>query len=193
MRVLIAGSTGGVGRAVASACRASGHDVVTLDHADFEAGDWASRLKSFAPLDGFAFCAGVCPVKPVALTDDALFAETMRVNCGLFFSLMREIVANKLFSPSLFRVAAVSSVSATEGWPGGSAYCASKGALSALCRALEAELRAKNIRVHAFEPRHIKTRMFDTCAGRMGVPDSSARPPEDFAKDVLRFLEGGDK
>ncbi len=191
MRVLLAGSTGGVGRAVASACRARGHDVVALDRADLGAGEWVSHLKAAAPLDGFAFCAGVCPVKPVALTRDALFAETLRVNCGLFMSLMREIVANKLFAPACFRVAAVSSVSATEGWPGGSAYCASKGALSALCRAMAAELNAKNIRVHAFEPRHIKTRMFDACAGRMGVPASCAIPPEDFAKDVLLFLEGG--
>lgn len=192
MRVLVAGSTGGIGQAVASACRARGHEVFCLDRADFAAGGLKARLEKSAPLDGFAFCTGVCPVRPLALVDDALFAETLRVNCGLFLALMREIVANRLFSPAGFRAGAVSSVSATEGWPGGNAYCASKGALSALCRALQAELATKNVVVRAFEPRYVRTKMFESCAGRMGVPASCARAPEDFAADVLNFLEGGD-
>jgi NAD(P)-dependent dehydrogenase (short-subunit alcohol dehydrogenase family) len=86
------------------------------------------------------------------------------------------------------RVVAVSSVSATEGWPGGAAYCAAKGALSALCRALDAELKPRGISVQAIEPRYVKTRMFDSCAGRMGVSNALARDPADLADEILKGI-----
>ena len=68
-----------------------------------------------------------------------------------------------------------------------------KGALSALCRALDAELASKGVTVRALEPRYVKTRMFDDCAGRMGVDPSLARAPEDFAGEVLAAIEGETK
>ena len=84
---------------------------------------------------------------------------------------------------------AVSSVSATEGWAGGTAYCASKGALSAACRALDRELAAKKIRVMAIEPNHVLTDMFRKGAGRMGVPESAARSPESLAQEILEMID----
>ena len=195
MRVLVTGTTGGIGGAVASAALARGHDVVAFNRAEFDA--LASAPRAPFPVDGqfdaVAFCTGTCPVRPAALTSDELFAETLRVNCGLFLALMRRIVADRLYAPTGLRAVAISSVSAAEGWPGGAAYCASKGALSALCRALDAELAPKGISVRALEPRYVKTRMFDECAGRMGADPSLARAPEDFAGDVLAAIEGETK
>ena len=124
-------------------------------------------------------------MKPLSAMTDAEFEETFRVNCGLFVKLMRHVVAGKLVSPKGMKVVAVSSVSAMEGWAGGAAYCASKGALSAVCRALDVELKPRGISVAALEPRYVKTRMFDQCAGRMGVDPALARDPDDFAKEVL--------
>ena len=37
----------------------------------------------------------------------------------------------------------------------------------------------------ALEPRYVKTRMFDACAGRMGVNLALAQDPDEFAKEVL--------
>lgn len=186
MRILISGSGGGIGSAVKTAALARGWTVDEVNRADYEAGrlltDGAARY------DALVFATGMCPVKPVALTSDRLFDETLRVNCGYFLRLMREIVAEKLYSAEGFTALAVSSVSATEGWAGGAAYCASKGALSALCRAMDAELKAKKISVRAIEPRYVKTRMFDACAGRMGVDPALARAPEDLAKEILDEL-----
>ena len=193
MRVLVTGTTGGIGGAVASAALARGHDVVAFNRVDFDALAGAPRAPFSAegPFDAVAFCTGTCPVRPAALTSDELFAETFRVNCGLFLSLVRRIVAERLYDPAGFRAVAVSSVSAVEGWPGGAAYCASKGALSALCRALDAELAPKRISVRALEPRHVRTRMFEECAGRMGTDPSLARDPADFALEVLNEMEAG--
>ena len=193
MRILVTGTTGGVGGAVKAAALACGHTVIEVNRAGFEGcgGRWSAVGTEAAQgaLDALVFCTGTCPVRPVALTSVELLSETVRVNCGLFLAVMRTIVADRLYNPAGFRAIAVSSVSATEGWPGGAAYCASKGALSAMCRAMDAELRAKKISVRALEPRYVKTRMFDACAGRMGVPASEARNPADLAAEILAEIE----
>ncbi len=184
MRILLAGASGGIGSAIAAAAEAAGHVVVRLDRAGLEAPE-----KSLGGVfDAFVFAAGRCAVRPVSRLSDRDLAEDFRVNCGLFVGVVREIVARKMHAPGGMKIAAVSSVSAIEGWPGGTGYCASKGALSAACRALDAELRPKGISVVAFEPRYIKTRMFDEFAGRMGVPASAALLPEEFAATVMGFL-----
>lgn len=182
MRVLVAGSSGGIGSAVANAARAAGHTVVDWNRADF---DSRAGLPS-GPFDALVFAVGTCPVVPVTGLSDGAFAETMRINCGLFIGLVREIVQRRLYATDGMRVIAVSSVSATEGWAGGAAYCASKGALSAVCRALDAELAPRGITVKAIEPRYVKTRMFDICAGRMGVPASAAQDPRELAEEILK-------
>ena len=184
MRILVTGTTGGIGGAVAAAARAAGHEVVELNRIDFE----QEQLPLGSGLDAVVFSTGTCPVKPLSMTGDALFAETIRVNCGLFLRVMREIVARRFYSSQGMKALAVSSVSATQGWPGGAEYCASKGALSALCRALDAELRQRGISVSAVEPGHVKTRMFDQTAGRMGVSPSLARDPAELAAEILKGI-----
>ena len=186
MRILITGTTGGIGGALKRAALSAGHAVAEVNRGDFDALDAA--LVHHAPLDALVFCTGACPVKPLGLLSDAEFEETFRVNCGLFVKLMRHIVAGKLNNPKGMKVVAISSVSATEGWAGGAAYCAAKGALSAVCRALDAELKPRGISVAALEPRYVKTRMFDACAGRMGVDPALARDPDDFAREILASL-----
>ena len=181
MRLLVTGTTGGIGGAVKRAAFAAGDEVVEVNRGDFSA---FSSMGS-DPIDGIVFTTGVCPVKPLSAMTDAEFEETFRVNCGLFVKLMRHVVAGKLNNPKGTRVVAISSVSATEGWAGGAAYCASKGALSAVCRALDAELKPRGISIVALEPRYVKTRMFDDCAGRMGVDPALAQDPDEFAKEVL--------
>lgn len=194
MKILVTGTTGGIGSAVKRAALAAGHEVVEMNRGGWEAvdspltsgKDFTSPLRG---LDAVVFSTGTCPVKPFALTSDTLFEETFRVNCGLFVKLMRHIVAERLYSPTGMKVVAISSVSATEGWAGGAAYCASKGALSAVCRALDAELQPKKISVVALEPRYVKTKMFDACAGRMGVDPALAQSPDALAAEILTCLK----
>ena len=184
MRILITGTTGGIGGAVKRAALAAGHAIDEVNRGDF---DMLSSMGS-DPIDGIVFTTGVCPVKPLTAMTDAELEETFRVNCGLFVKLMRHVVAGKLNNPKGMKVVAISSVSATEGWAGGAAYCASKGALSAVCRALDAELKPRGISVTALEPRYVKTRMFDACAGRMGVDPALAQSPDALAAEILDCL-----
>lgn len=181
VRILVTGTTGGIGGAVKRAALAAGHTVIEVNRGEFE----TFSLLGSDPIDGIVFTTGMCPVKSLTAMTDAEFEETFRVNCGLFVKLMRHVMAEKLNSPKGLRVLAVSSASATEGWAGGAAYCASKGALSAVCRALDAELKPKGVSVTALEPHYVKTRMFDACAGRMGVNPALAQDPDDFAREIL--------
>lgn len=187
-RLLVTGTTGGIGGAVRDVARKKGWDVVELNRADWE--DRACARPLVGPFDAVVFATGTCPVVPLTALTDETFALTLAVNCGLFVRLMRRIVRECLAASTGMKVLAVSSVSAVEGWPGGSAYCASKGALSAVCRALDAELKPRKISVVALEPRYVKTRMFDRCAGRMGVDPKQAQDPKDLAEEILvRLLD----
>ncbi len=183
MRILVTGSTGGIGSAVKAAARAAGHEVATFERADFATPGAMDAIPG--GLDALVFATGTCPVAPLSKTTPELFAETFRVNCALFLDLVRHIVKTRKYSAAGMTALAISSVSAREGWAGGAAYCASKGALSALCRALDAELATRHIHIEALEPRYVKTRMFDECAGRMGVDPSLAQAPEAFAREIL--------
>lgn len=187
MKLLITGTTGGIGSAVEAAARAAGHDVIPFNRADFAALA-AGKANIHDSLDGIVFATGTCPVASMTRTSDEMLAETFRVNCGLFLALVRHIVKGRLYSPGGMRIVAISSISAREGWAGGAAYCASKGALSALCRAMNTELAPRKISVEAIEPHHVKTRMFDECAGRMGADPAGAIAPTTVAAEILQLL-----
>jgi len=186
MRILITGTSGDIGAAVCSAARKRGHEILEINRADWAI--LAERVRDESAFDAVVFCTGTSPVRPAALLSDEAFLETFQVNCWLFLRLMRTLLVEKRYSKEGMRVLAISSVSATEGWAGGAAYCASKAALSGLCRALDVELKPKKIQVKAMEPRYIATKMFRACAGRMGVPESQAMAPELFAEEVLKEI-----
>lgn len=182
MRILITGTTGGIGGAVKAAALAAGHEVTEVNRGEFD-GPLGEGV-----FDACVFSTGTCPIVPLAQLADAALLETFAVNCGLFVKLVRRLVTERRANPAGMRVVAISSVSAVEGWPGGVAYCASKGALSAAARALAAELAPRRISVEALEPRYVRTRMFARSAGRMGVSESLALDPAAFATEVLARL-----
>ena len=201
-KIAVVGVTGGIGRAVKREAERRGWLVVgtsrmegaadyLLDCADKDGLELAlARLfTAEGPFDAVAFCAGVCPVKPLSLVDAAALAETFFEDAAAFVLTMKHFARPGAFAKTGACAVAVSSVSATEGWAGGALYCAAKGALSAAARALAAELAPKNIRVVALEPRHVLTDMFRRCAGRMGVPESAALPPEKLAVQILDAIE----
>ena len=197
-RLLVVGASGGIGSAVVAEASAAGWDCVRADrHSEFrldlsDAANLEANLKSlFAEhgrFDAVVFAAGVCPIVPLGSLSASELAKTILVNCESFIMLVKAYVACGV-GDNGGKVVAVSSVSAHEGWAGGAAYCASKGALSAAVRALDAELAQKGIRVMALEPGHVLTDMFRRGAGRMGVPESQAASPKSLAREVLALIK----
>ena len=197
-RILVVGASGGIGSAVVAEASAAGWDCVRADrHSEFrldlsDAANMESDFKSlFAEhgrFDAVVFAAGVCPIVPLGSLSAGELAEAMLVNCESFIMLVKAYAACGACENG-GKVVAVSSVSANEGWAGGAAYCASKGALSAAVRALDAELAQKGIRVMAIEPGHVLTDMFRRGAGRMGVPESQAASPQAVAREILALID----
>lgn len=180
--VLITGTTGGIGGALKISALEKGYEVKELNRGD----DFAALPEGV--FDAVIFATGMNEVRPVTLLGDEIFSEMMSVNCGLFLKLVRSLIKGKHYVAGT-KIVAISSISAEEGWAGGSAYCASKGALSAMCRALDVELKSRGISVIALEPKYVNTRMFANTAGRMGVNAAEAEAPEAFAAKVWEMIK----
>ena len=164
-----------------NALAAHGDEPLPFNRADFS--HLEERLAEIGTLDALVWATGTCPIGTFALFGEEKIREAMEVNFFLFVRTIHWLVKHQ---KSPLKVAVVSSVSANEGWAGGSAYCASKGALSAFVRSLQAELATRRFKFTLFEPRHVATKMFFNGAARMGVRD--AIPPEVFAQSILESI-----
>jgi NAD(P)-dependent dehydrogenase (short-subunit alcohol dehydrogenase family) len=176
-RVLITGSTRGVGRATAERFIEEGAGVIvhgrTRDAAEKAAstlgsaatsahGDLADR-KSIAPIakaagdiDVLVNCAGIFEEKAIEEADEAHWDWTMEINLTAAWALSRA------FMDGLARrngvIVNVSSDSGLLGYARSAVYCASKGALIGLTRAIAVELAPK-VRAIAVCPGPIDTDM----------------------------------
>jgi len=212
--ILVTGASSGIGRAVAI-CAASRGARLVLTGRKADALEETRRLcaraddhiclvgdltdDSFvrtlaaaavgdAPLYGLVHSAGVCPVVPLTALSSKSARQAFDVNCAAFLGLVGEVVRSRRLSEG-FSVAAISSVSAREGWAGGTAYCASKGALSAAVRALETEFTPRGWRIRAFEPGPVATPLRARLAS-FGAERSSLATPESVAEEICSYLAG---
>ena len=156
-------------------------------------------------LHGLVHAAGICPALPIQSTSLAQMEAVMKINYWAFLELAKNFSRNK-YSAGGGSVVALSSVSARVGWPGGSLYCGSKGALDASMRALALELAPKKIRVNSVAPSNIRTPMFyagtDTASEAamsalfakqplgLGEPEDVAHAVAFLLSDAARFITG---
>jgi NAD(P)-dependent dehydrogenase (short-subunit alcohol dehydrogenase family) len=118
---------------------------------------------AFGKVDILFANAGVAKFAPFAQTDEQLFDENMNVNIkGAYLTAQKALPvlndgASIIFNTSIVNV---------KGFPGTSAYSASKAALRSLVRTLATELVGNGIRVNAVSPGPIDTPIY----GRLGMP-----------------------
>ena len=213
--VLVAGGTGGLGRAVALAFLHEGAQVaVTFRHKEefdslaASAADRSSNLAGFendvtdpqATDDLIAetlsrfhqidvlvnTVGGYAGGIPLWDLQPDTFEQMINLNLRAAYALARATVPHMLARGS----GAIVNVAAKAAWDhaaGASAYAASKAASLALMDSLAADLLGKGIRVNTILPSII-----DTPANRKAMPDadfSKWPQPEDIAKVIL-FLAG---
>lgn len=225
MRVLVTGASSGIGAACAQECAARGAEVIlhgrdesrlravmmalpgcdhTIETLDLRCGarcaDWIAEVAGRrGAIDSLVHSAGTSVTMPLrGLTATAL-DEVMDVNvrAALFLAqgFRRKGVSRKPGS-----IVLIGSVAAMVGQPGLSAYCASKGALTSLARALAAELAPEAIRVNVVAPGIVGTEMMNRESAAMPA-DAIERlaqgyplglgTPEDVAPAVAYLLSRG--
>lgn len=200
-RVLVTGSTRGIGRATAELFQEKGADVILHGRHD---GDVAraiaqmnargKRVQGFAAdlsrraetgeladkagdIDILVNCAGIYIEKSIKDTDEALFDRTIEINLTAGFLLIRALL------PALRKakgvIVNVSSDAGIMGYGGSTAYAASKGAVIGLTKALAVEL-APDIRALCICPGPVATDMMDSAVNATPDPAASRRQWANF-------------
>ena len=121
--------------------------------------DWMRKLaQQDGQLSGLVHCAGVHLARPLRFLDVNALDKLMRVNFVSGVQLVKGF-RQKGVHASTGSVVLLTSVMALVGQPGVSAYCASKGALTAIARSLALELAAEGIRVNCVAPGMVESEM----------------------------------
>lgn len=192
-RVLVTGSSRGIGRAIAERLRNEGYEVVThalkSDGTDlrFDVADRASAksaieadIAAHGPYYGVVLNAGVVrdEVFP-AMSDDA-WDEVLATDLDGFYNVVKPCVMPMVLGGVRGRIVAVSSASGLVGARGQVNYSAAKAGLVGAVKALALELANRGITVNAVAPGFIETEMTATL-------DAAGRTSAEAAIPMRRF------
>jgi NAD(P)-dependent dehydrogenase (short-subunit alcohol dehydrogenase family) len=196
--ILITGSSSGIGREIAVRLSAShplilhGRDAArleeTLNKCDHSTKHclWKCDLGEVDRIEssltellvarsvgvkGFVHCAGILKILPIRSIERSSVEETMNINFSSAVEIIRLLVRKRINQKHLRGIVFVSSIASLYGARGFNLYCASKGALDSLMRALAIEL-APDVRVNSVLPGAIRTGMTDAM---LSDPDLAQR------------------
>jgi NAD(P)-dependent dehydrogenase (short-subunit alcohol dehydrogenase family) len=188
-------------------CAASdAHCIWSFDLKDVE--HLGTTLAAFlqeksAGVECFIHCAGMVTILPMRAVDYRVVHEIMDVNFTSAVEIINVLLKKRVNRQNLKNILFVSSIWSNFGARGYSPYCASKGALDALMRALAVEL-ASSIRVNSILPGAIQTQMAKQAFSDpeilakwkqdyplgLGEPDDIVNAVEFVISDRARWMTG---
>src|SRR6185503_16904338 len=137
----------------------------------------------FGPCEILVNAAGM--VDPAPLVDTTLeqWRRMFDVNVhGIYLACRRALPAMlERGAGAIVNVASISGVPGPDKFPGWVSYCASKGAVISLTKALAVEVKSRGVRVNAVSPGSVDTPMWAAVSG--GAPASMTA--EEVAETIL--------
>lgn len=188
-RIFVTGSTRGIGQATAELIHARGGEVIWHGRRQSEAlsaaaatggrravaGDLADRAEcrriaaEVGEIDVLINCAGIFEQAQIAETSEALWNRTIAINLTAAWTLSLALLEGLRRRRGV--IVNVASDAGLLGYAGCAAYCASKGAIIGLTRALAVEL-APDVRAIAVAPGPVATDMMRKAVA--AAPDPAA-------------------
>ena len=227
--VIVTGGSRGLGLAIARVIAASGHQVIAVARRDSaelaaaarDAGRGAIQFRAcdlaeiaaipgfvkglheeFGALHGLVNNAGIGSSGILATMHDTQIERLVRLNV-LSPMVLTKYVVRAMMTSGGNRIVNVSSIVATTGYSGLSAYSATKAALIGFTRSLARELGRLDITVNAVAPGFVETEMTHelnpgqraqiarrSALHRMAEPDDIANAVAYFLSDQARNITG---
>ena len=209
-RVLVTGSSRGIGKAIAEALTAEGYQVVThsvrsggtdlqFDIADRAAAKAAleADIAAHGPYYGVVLNAGVNRDNAFPAMEDDEWDRVIDTDLTGFYNVLKPCVLPMITGRVRGRIVALSSVSGLAGNRGQVNYSAAKAGIIGAVKALAVELAKRGITVNAVAPGVIETEMIDSIVPeavdevKKAIPMRRFGKPEEVASLVAYLLSDG--
>lgn len=209
MKIIIAGSSSGIGRAIAEKLLSEKHNVIGLarQHQKFspENNNYSTYTIDFSKVDALEkqfkqiqsehspIDAIICSVGYGEFNELEQFSvEKMQRMMNVNF--LSQAILIKSFLPSLKtqksgKIILIGSECALEGQKKGSMYCASKFALRGFAQSLRKECSTANVTVTLINPGMVATSFFDELTFRPAAGEPHAILPEQIAAMISLVLK----
>ncbi|MBR4523719.1 MAG: 3-oxoacyl-ACP reductase FabG [Kiritimatiellae bacterium] len=205
-RVLVTGSSRGIGKAIADALAAEGYEVVThsvkspgtalrFDIADREAAKAAieADIAAHGPYYAVVLNAGINRDNPFPALEDEDWDRVIDTDLTGFYNVLKPCLMPMIQSRVKGRIVALSSVSGVAGNRGQVNYSAAKAGIIGAVKALAVEMAKRGITVNAIAPGVIETEMIAAMAEvgdevKKAIPMRRFGRPEEVASLVAYLL-----
>lgn len=194
-RVLVTGSSRGIGKAISERLKAEGFEVVTHAvkspdadlHFDIANREETRRVleeevEKNGPFFGVVLNAGVNADNAFPAMEDEEWDKVVDTDLGGFYNVLKPLVMPMISNRIKGRIVAISSVSGVIGNRGQVNYSAAKAGVQGAVKALAVELARRGITVNAVAPGVIETDMIDSIIPEAVDEVKKAIPMRRFGK-----------
>ncbi len=206
-KVIVTGSSRGIGKAISDALSAAGYDVVThsvrsggtdlvFDVSDRAAA--AAALGKWVEENGAPYAvvlnAGIAADNAFPAMPDDDWDRVIKTDLDGFYNVLKPLVLPMVQSRAPGRIVVISSVSGVIGNRGQCNYSAAKAGLIGAAKSLAVELARRNITVNCVAPGIVETEMTSSLPRAVidaAVPMRRAGKPEEVAEAVKFLLSDG--
>lgn len=206
-KVIVTGSSRGIGRAIAASLSAAGYEVAT--HSVKSGGtdlvfDVADRAAAAASLErwvaengapyGVVLNAGIAADNAFPAMEADEWDRVVRTDLDGFYNVLKPLVLPMVQARRPGRIVVITSVSGVIGNRGQCNYSAAKAGLAGAAKSLAVELARRNITVNCVAPGIIDTEMTSALPPEIvasAVPMRRAGRPEEVAEAVKFLLSDG--